>query len=722
MKRSALLQTAILLFLFQTYYVNAGPAHVKTKLIREKGYFAIVDSATEKLIKALKYENVGKVSQGRIVVKSGDKVGYIDTDGNEITPFIYTEAKDFIGGMGVVTINKKYGAVNLSGKEVTGMKYDYVCEFSDGISMVTIGSLKGYINMEGQEILPAKYSEVDYTGKIYEGKLLRIKENGKYGYADKKGNMLVAPEYEDAANGHDFNEGLGRVKKDGLWGVINEEGKIILPFQYEDLGEFYNGHVLFSKGGKWGMTDKTGKVLIPAAYEDLRPDFSEGLIGFTKGGKQGFMDKNQKVVIPPVYDQATDYLGGLSKVTLKDKNGVINKSNIAVVPIKYDNLEINDQNGKPVIEAGIYKKTTYDDYMVYGCFDKTGKPIIPIQYLSLYSSDSCIIVASSFSGDVENVMGFSIKKKRDYGIFDLKGKVILPATYDDYESKDNYLFFSKQNSYALYIPGKKPIVDCSYIEVKDGLIKVNKGGTQQNGQLQGGLFGLYGMDTKVILPAEYELITDFSDGLACVVKNGKFGFIDRTGKFVVPMNYNFVIEGRFSDGLATVNIGGSNDPQKGFTGGKWGLINKTGEIVIPVEYEGAGLYGSGIVPVRKGASVGAIDITGKTVIPFEYQDLGTFNNGISFYRSDNMYGFIDNTGKKICSNIWQYAGNFEDGLAIVVKDNKMGFADRTGNLVIPARFDDGEPFAGGVTRVRTGNLIQLIDQRGNVIRQEEMKQ
>ena len=66
----------------------------------------------------------------------------------------------------------------------------------------------------------------------------------------------------------------------------------------------------------------------------------------------------------------------------------------------------------------------------------------------------------------------------------------------------------------------------------------------------------------------------YSEGLAIVVDaNGKFGYIDKTGKFVIHGQWKVAYD--FHEGLAAV--ADFND--------KWGYIDKTGQVVIPCKWE-----------------------------------------------------------------------------------------------------------------------------------------
>jgi hypothetical protein len=80
-----------------------------------------------------------------------------------------------------------------------------------------------------------------------------------------------------------------------------------------------------------------------------------------------------------------------------------------------------------------------------------------------------------------------------------------------------------------------------------------------------------------VIPPQFDAADSFSQGLARVQKDNKWGYIDQTGKFVISPQFDQAES--FAEGLALVNIGGEfkQSPQTGkayFTGGKWGYIRK----------------------------------------------------------------------------------------------------------------------------------------------------
>jgi hypothetical protein len=96
--------------------------------------------------------------------------------------------------------------------------------------------------------------------------------------------------------------------------------------------------------------------------------------------------------------------------------------------------------------------------------------------------------------------------------------------------------------------------------------------------------------------------------------NGKYGFVDRTGKEIIPCIYDEI--GSFSEGLAPVNLNG-----------KWGYIDRTGKVIIPYKYDEIGSFSEGHAPVNLNGKWGYIDKTGKVVIPCKYDRAEYFSKG-----------------------------------------------------------------------------------------------
>ncbi len=224
----------------------------------------------------------------------------------------------------------------------------------------------------------------------------------------------------------------------------------------------------------------------------------------------------------------------------------------------------------------------------------------------------------------------------------------------------------------------------------------------------------------MVIPVEYMQAGDFSEGFAWVEKNGKRGYIDKTGKEITSFQYDVTLS--FGEGMAGVmkneKVGFINttgkevipcayDNCRGFSqglaavqkGDKWGYIDKTGEEVIPFQYDDASSFSQGLARVKKGGKWGFIDKAGEAVIDFQYEDVGDFANGLAWVKQGGKYGFIDKTGELAIPCEFENVGYFSEGLAAVKQNGKWGYIDTTGKIVIPCKYDYAAPFSEGFAAV-----------------------
>jgi WG containing repeat len=118
--------------------------------------------------------------------------------------------------------------------------------------------------------------------------------------------------------------------------------------------------------------------------------------------------------------------------------------------------------------------------------------------------------------------------------------------------------------------------------------------------------------------------------------------------------------------------------------GKTGFIDKTGKIVIPLAYEGPAYFSEGYAYVMWGKSSGYIDTDGKLI----WEGFGRpFSEGLAAVNTEAGTGFINTKGRLVIEPKYDSAGNFSDGLAAVYKNGKWGYIDKTGKIVVPMIFD-----------------------------------
>ncbi|PIU56445.1 MAG: hypothetical protein COS87_02150 [Chloroflexi bacterium CG07_land_8_20_14_0_80_45_17] len=107
-------------------------------------------------------------------------------------------------------------------------------------------------------------------------KLFPIIQNGKWGYIDKSGHIIIKPQFDHASH---FSEGLAVIKVSNKLGYIDITGKVVIAAQFDGADGFSEGLAAVNiggkggiggrwliEGGKWGFIDKTGKMIIKPQY------------------------------------------------------------------------------------------------------------------------------------------------------------------------------------------------------------------------------------------------------------------------------------------------------------------------------------------------------------------------------------------------------------------------------------------------------------------------
>ncbi len=251
---------------------------------------------------------------------------------------------------------------------------------------------------------------------------------------------------------------------------------------------------------------------------------------------------------------------------------------------------------------------------------------------------------------------------------------------------------------------------------------------------------------------KYDEIRHFKDGMACVVLNEKLGFIDESGREVIPLIYEYnrrqCTDFLFASGLAPVILKG-----------KCGYINKGGKLIIRNNYDWVmpfnegGMAKVGIgdknwVIDRKGNKqnlnpddiedryyiinhddypeveyfdndkYGCFDKKGNIIIPPIYERIHSFYKGIAAVELNGKLGFIDAKGKQIVPFKYIYDEIFDwyGGLARVYMSGKgYGFVNDKGKEVIPCKYDEAEFFVDGLCPVAKDGKWGYIDKNGKVV-------
>lgn len=201
-------------------------------------------------------------NQGFIFEKDGKK-GYIRKSGEVLIENIYQELKETKNGIFIAEKDNKYGIIDINKEQKLDFTYNlisydekadiYTAEKEDlttdiinnnfevklsGI-LINLDTEKGYIELrvgEDYKYYNLKFEEKDSKDIFATATLILSKKDGKYGFVDREGNVIVDYIYDDATKQNIY--GYAGIKKDGKWGSIDSKGKVVIEPSY-DLEDYY---------------------------------------------------------------------------------------------------------------------------------------------------------------------------------------------------------------------------------------------------------------------------------------------------------------------------------------------------------------------------------------------------------------------------------------------------------------------------------------------------
>jgi hypothetical protein len=300
------------------------------------------------------------------------------------------------------------------------------------------------------------------------------------------------------------------------------------------------------------------------------------------------------------------------------------------------------------------------------------------------------------------------------GIIDSIGREIIPLT-----GKYDFIEFFIQRFATVAYPDKNTAAAYNFINRKGKEISVMR--FKDTKPFSEGMaavksdkgWGFIDTTGKLVVPFQYYEINAFAEGLAFVSGKTK-GYIDRTGKEIITCKYDHA--GSFSDGLAPVGMGGS---QFGGGDGKWGYIDNTGKEIIPLKFGLTTEISNGLAIVMSNEKYGALDKNGSQIIPFTFDKIWPFHEGLAVAWLNGKCGFINAKGETAVPFEYDGVGagieGFSEGLAAVQIADKYGYVDSNGKVVIPLKYDRAWSFSQGRAYVDMGDKSMIINKQDKQI-------
>lgn len=292
----------------------------------------------------------------------------------------------------------------------------------------------------------------------------------------------------------------------------------------------------------------------------VRP-YSDGLSAYFENGKWGFIDLNGKVAISPIYDEVQDFKSNYSIVKKDGKWGVIDKNENQLFPFVFDSITPFESgialanegtlksylyiNGKRQALSNKYEFFPYSEGLAKIKSTKNGK-------WGYIDSEGIIVINPRFdsAGDFHGSVAMVSRNGETY-LINTKGdkkNVSFPLDTTLKMAPEGVGYAKRSNGEYFFINSRLEPQPDRYSQIhfpQEGISLIkdrlgNIGYMSSEGRF---LFVLNGFDDA----------GDFSEGKAWVVKNGKYGYINTSGKLVVDTIFSYA--SNFKDNRAYVAIG-----------------------------------------------------------------------------------------------------------------------------------------------------------------------
>jgi TonB family protein len=267
-----------------------------------------------------------------------DKMGLIDSLGNELLTFEYNDIKNFSSTGLILEKNGKCTLVDYEFKTILPYKYDQLevferdyynieygsrVRYNDSLLLASVGGKRGIINTTGKIKVPIIYDDLS----VLENGLIIASKNDMQGLVDINGEIVLALIYDEI---YYLGDASYLVRTKGMYMLLSTQGKIsplVANRRFYTSETTINGllRIYNESGSQVGCMDRYGNMVIPIDYDHIY--FAEsGLALARKNGNVGYIDAVGTTIIPFKFGtHSMEFEGRLARVSLNNQLYYINK-------------------------------------------------------------------------------------------------------------------------------------------------------------------------------------------------------------------------------------------------------------------------------------------------------------------------------------------------------------------------------------------------------------
>jgi serine/threonine-protein kinase len=351
---------------------------------------------------------------------------------------------------------------------------------------------------------------------------------------------------------------------------------------------------------------------VPAPYEEVNP-FREGMAAVRLGEKWGYVNTHGELAIPAMYDNAFDFRYGAACVVTDRRASLIDKDGHTLLETGYIELEK---------QADGWIMARDEKTLRFGCLNPAGELTIPCKYSYMEFGDGELIKA---------VVGKLFKPRETrYGFVNRQGEEVVPFLYTGAEAFcGGYAEVTTEG--WRYSGGKWGLIDeTGAAVIPPRYYRLDQLGGLVRFALSKEAIGVMDIAGNIILPAAYQDIFLYSDGVIGADKGDLCGLFNPDGSELLPFRYDYLYL-RWDD-LELIGAA---------VGGKEGYISRFGEVKIPFIYDDVYRFSGSHAVVKQNHKLGVIDSLGNQTVPCIYDDIWHICGGLTIAKTGDGVIILD---------------------------------------------------------------------------------
>ena len=390
-------------------------------------------------------------------------------------------------------------------------------------------------------------------------------------------------------------------------------------------------------------------------------------------------------------------------VTEEDKFGAFHEYGEEIFAVEYDEI------------TTYYNKLLGRKGNAYFFYDRGNKKIKPLgAFESAYFADNGQIIAKVPAGyllplsdtptklyqhlEVISEKNILSRENSGYGLINREGNYILDPVVDELKHLEGDYYYGLEGNQHMLLKALEHKADIKYTSFhritieNDMILEYIHGKLRRVMKNDGILLDVYGMDS---------VRRRGKDHYNVYFRDKKVGLLNEQGKWDVTPSENIQKLFPGNDGLYGALIDG-----------KYGFVDRSGKLRIANRYDQIGKYSEGLAAFKIDSRWGYLDTYDRIAIQPQYEEVGEFHQGIAIVKKNGKSNLIDKSGKELLNNYYQRISLTEDNYYLTEENDKFGLVNAYGNEVSIPKFDEIRREGNDHILIRRGEKYGIMRESG----------